>query len=1456
MSIRRFAATLSLSVVALAGCAETVPDVDRTQGNLLRRADLEGEWYLLQTVTHVPSTTGYLFEGETSRLERIRFRFEENALVAYRSYALIPGAENPSNGARFDGTESPVAAWPVLGYVDVEREYNSSTGEQSNVISENTSDRLWFERDFVRVDWSQSQVSNFDFIAPARSVTAMASFTPEEQGGAAALYREVDEGGATRYFDVLGRFLVEPDEEACWLTWAGWGAYDCAAAEIEVRTSVSRAPTKPDYEPFQYDDQLMSRFGYFRSERYTYDEQRGITDAGREYLINRHNIWRQTHDADGRVLPVSVREVRTVPYYLGPNFPSDPLLDTAAQATMAQWDAAGRRAVAAAWGKPVTEVTTPVFVLCHTPVVETDDDACGAVGFAPRMGDLRYSTLHWVDTDTVEGLLGYGPSAADPITGEIISGKAYVYGAAVSTWAQYATDVLRFFNGELDTSTLIFGEHYARDVEARLTGKETAAPRAPALSRVPVDRPVARSPRARPPARPTPKRAELRPYDAHATHARIQAAREAGHSPPMLLNDEVKRALARRAGLDWETADETTREALDPTRVLSPEAMRQLKALRAKMRARSADMADMLEPNIEGLVRKYAGRTDYDAVWRELRAEIFASTAEHEVGHTLGLRHNFQGSYDSLNYPDDYWSLREETLEPIESLGDLYDQASLTEAQRDGLMRQKQYSSIMDYGFSWANDLNGLGKYDSAAILFGYSSGTYAVDGPVCERHPSVPHEDGCLAKLPGHVEVFKHRRSDLGEAGAILTRREGAHAYDDSGLPSITALERFHYTTVAQAFPTLDDLSEAGRETMSYADYLLEKEADTADRAVKVPYLFCSDEWEGGLLSCRVFDQGADPFEMTRSLIDEYRSYYPFVNFRRGRVMFDVIDPLFTYYGSVFLPLSDVFQSWYLAPYGFDPAFDRSYDLAINSGFDLLAEVLTTPEYGTWCEGANGRLIHLSDAVIGQAEPVVDDADCAPDGRRWTIEAGEGRRQFSRYDANAGYYFEWKPLEAGHYWTTLAALWALVDPEAYAIGVEGDAGVFAISYYDWFGDEIDRLLGGMLASDYRGFAPRAVEADDADPTSNVRPTRVVYGSSAPIYDFDSDAYFDPETGAPLGAELPDTAGSASVCEACVTDSDCAGFTNELGGVYCQPYAGSRVCVIDCTEGPGSCPSGTTCYNGNCLPDGTRTCEDYVGECDAAHPLGRCPVGQTCEAGTCVEGGFAPLLEAEPTFSLTSDVLWYGFVYTTASYSTRFNDQMNVFRLGSPNQVVGDPAVSETVTFTDPLRGITWAAVQPRCDLTAPPDGSVPLCGSCIVDAQCGGHTGRADGTLCAALDGPGNPGTCLQRCTGGQAECPQGTVCGDDLLCQPAGGCAAPAMRCAYLEPADTAAVKMVRRGRALSEEYEAAMDAWFGYSGPDAALDDRLARAYYRAQYALTSHLDMLDTISATYAIFGRVY
>ncbi len=1461
------------------GCSETVKDIDRTQGNLIRKADLDGEWHLLQTIVGVPPTSAFTFEGETSRLERVRWAIHENYLVAYRSYQLVPGAEAPSTLAPFDGTENPVAAYPIEGHIDVIRDYNPNTGEQSNVIVENTSDRLWHERDYVRVDWSSNLVTNFDFIAPVKDQVALAYFVPEEQGGADALYRETDADGALRYFDVTGKVFVEPDLWGCIFSWYGWAAEDCTSAEIKVRTSLSKVGPST-YQPFHYDDRLMSRFGYFRTEFFTYDEQRGVTDTGRRLLINRHHIFEASADAEGRPIPLPERTVRSVPYYLSPTFPDDPLLLDAARETMAQWNDGLKAGLAAAMD--AEQIGDP-FVLCRNPVAEDDPTACGERGFTPRMGDLRYSVLHWVDPETIYGLLGYGPSAADPVTGEIISGKAYVYGAAVSTYASHAVDMIRYYNETLDFDALVHGQQFADDVRARLDGTPTAPAPSERLAQHPIDRPLRDDRR---PARPQTPRAELPPYDAQRFERRIEAAVQQGASP-LVGHDHVKRALAGRHNSTWDALPADVQARLDPARVLNPIALKRQMGRRKAAIARSADLADMLQPDLAGIVRAYAGRTDYEQVWRELRAEIFASVAEHEVGHTLGLRHNFQGSYDSLNYPDAYWNLREETLFEAESLADIYRLSTPTEAQVDGQMRQLQYSSIMDYGFGWANDLKGLGKYDAAALVFGYTSDVYAADGARCTRYPSEADGAGCLAKLPGYLPVFKKRLSALGRAGSLFDRTELGFTFDDPGLPSVTLLERFHYTTLAQAFPERFDFAERGREFMHYVDFLEQKDGE--DRPVRVPFMFCSDEWEGGLLSCHAWDQGADPFELTRSKIDEYRATYPFVNFRRDRPAFDVWDPLFSYFFRTFLPLSDIFQSWYVAPWGDDPLFDRTYDLAIHSGFSLLGEVIATPPYGQFCEATGGRLIHISDEPVLQGDEYLD-PDCAEDGRRVRIAPGVGRRRFSAFDPDAGYYFEYKPQEAGHYWATLAAVWALVDPEAYVVGVEGDAGTYAISFYDWFDGELEQLSNRVLAKDYPAFAPRGAPVQGADGEWT---TALSYPPAAPLYDSDAGAYFDAETGAQvsLDAAAGPLAGPAGLCEICEADSDCAGHTGSLGGTYCQALGdGAVVCLQDCTNDAGLCAAGTVCDDrGNCVPEGDSlaACAPFAGACDAAHPLGACQPGATCVSGTCVEAPWAPVVETEPTFSLATDILWYGFLFTTAGYSTRFNDQLNVFRPGSPNAVEADPQTSEQVAFTDPESGVTYAAVQPRCGGDATVGGPSGLCTPCEADTECAGYTGALDGSYCQPIGDDLEVFYCLQDCTNDPGLCGAGTTCDERGNCVPAGGgaCGAPAAcspeaplgtcdagqtcvagvctavfapspHCQYLRPDDTGAVTLVRRGQALADAYNASLAAWYSYNGPDAELDNQLARRYFSDRFKLRSHVDLLETVQATYSIFGRLY
>src|SRR5678815_2008435 len=95
----------------------------------------------------------------------------------------------------------------------------------------------------------------------------------------------------------------------------------------------------------------------FRTVRPNYDRQVGATQEGREYFINRWNIWQETiqKGADGKPLldtqgnpvrmPVSTRKTRTITYYMNPEFPEDKELRDVAYQTVADWNKAMKETV-------------------------------------------------------------------------------------------------------------------------------------------------------------------------------------------------------------------------------------------------------------------------------------------------------------------------------------------------------------------------------------------------------------------------------------------------------------------------------------------------------------------------------------------------------------------------------------------------------------------------------------------------------------------------------------------------------------------------------------------------------------------------------------------------------------------------------------------------------------------------------------------------------------------------------------------------------------------------------------------------------------------------------------------------------------------------------------------------------------------------------------------------------
>ena len=104
--------------------------------------------------------------------------------------------------------------------------------------------------------------------------------------------------------DFTTRLLLDPGYSYCWNLWYPFSLDDCAASEVEFRTSIQRVPAHSDYEPICYDDIDQQKFGYFRVERLTYDDRYGERLSNRVLLPQRHNIWSNTwqRDAEGNVI--------------------------------------------------------------------------------------------------------------------------------------------------------------------------------------------------------------------------------------------------------------------------------------------------------------------------------------------------------------------------------------------------------------------------------------------------------------------------------------------------------------------------------------------------------------------------------------------------------------------------------------------------------------------------------------------------------------------------------------------------------------------------------------------------------------------------------------------------------------------------------------------------------------------------------------------------------------------------------------------------------------------------------------------------------------------------------------------------------------------------------------------------------------------------------------------------
>lgn len=286
----------------------------------------EPVWIHQVTIIDKPATTGFTGISWYTDMERINWEVTENFLIARQAYDRLHNGQgvDPRNPSRPGDNINPIsnnprqgeilAVYAIISHFDIRRSYNPGTGEEQNVIEENTTDRPWYQRRYIRVDWSRNLVSGYsamsfaEWTGKVRAEPVPIQINDPSDPNRPVFHYEREWNGQQNvltYFDVTARVILHPEEvnlaeygfphlPACLLI--ARATESCQPADVLMRQAFMRLDPNRDYEPQALDGHRMERFGFFESGRVGFnDHYRDILNTDRRHFSARHNIWMQHH---------------------------------------------------------------------------------------------------------------------------------------------------------------------------------------------------------------------------------------------------------------------------------------------------------------------------------------------------------------------------------------------------------------------------------------------------------------------------------------------------------------------------------------------------------------------------------------------------------------------------------------------------------------------------------------------------------------------------------------------------------------------------------------------------------------------------------------------------------------------------------------------------------------------------------------------------------------------------------------------------------------------------------------------------------------------------------------------------------------------------------------------------------------------------------------------------------
>jgi hypothetical protein len=876
-------------------------------------------------------------------------------------------------------------------------------------------------------------------------------------------------------------------------------------------------------------------------------------------------------------IPLYGRQTKTTPLYYGPTAPPD--VFAASAHALNSWNIAVKRSVqlgkateANRVGVDVgqanfitseadlltdqangTGMTVPdIFVLCHNPVTVGDSPACGAPGLAARLGDLRYHFVDVIKNPQAPSAWGVMADFDDPLTGEKVQASINVWDYVTDIASQSVEDLLRWLDGEISNTQIANGTYMSQWVSG--SQLSTAQYKPAVLSKKEVQSRLNSIDRSIAKLNGLPSGAL--PPQVAATLAASNLAAALGPS----LDSQLEGTRSSLLGTTWEAqlitpdvlqeagfdpqqpfaGDPTTLSLASPLRGLDHRVTQWVQTqLNTAYRLKEMCILEDEQPepdSLIGMARQaetlFPQPNPKDAAYpaelyqrdqamhQWIREQFHTSVIAHEMGHSMGLRHNFTGSWDALNYHTEYWQLRTRngqehycgypgSLDALTPHTDGTDCVGprwvdpVTDTETNDLIWKWGSTTVMDYPGDQTQDMNDIGLYDKAAMRFGY---TNLVDVEKSMKYTSTSGSTGgsgsdYLQAVDGFGGIFgasvgQNHYSTFGDKYALLGKCSARAGWN--GDPKDPLAQQC-------SGPNLDFVAERDMKTVPKFDQAIlsvrpdlvanfavapgnlkgassppSASGQSVANSVRHPYQFGSDEFaDFGNLPVLRFDAGADSYEQMQFLISTYENRYIFNNFRRNRVTFNTEAVVAALQSRYWDKISYITKGLALGvellsqPGQPDPTTEAGslmpMALASSDGLAMFIRAMTRPAPGTYtinpAQGVVtpnqwGGAWQLGDQGLETPPPSVVNI---------ALGSGEGRFLHNDYDYTQGYWWADYQTQVGSFYEKrLAPVYLTEAYNNFVSNTEDDYidGRYKnLSYLSLYPNQVRRIFANMMAT-------------------------------------------------------------------------------------------------------------------------------------------------------------------------------------------------------------------------------------------------------------------------------------------------------------------------------------------------------------------------------------------------------